>query len=79
MTAKQNKRGNVPAHNKHADGNAHNCSTYRIYIAQIFRCQEQSIGTKSFHEAAINRGKKYVPENKHYLVLSKMQKYQLNG
>ena len=58
MAAEQNKCGNVPAHDKHADGNPHNRCTYRIYITQIFRSQEQCISTKCLHEAAVDERQK---------------------
>ena len=64
MTTEQNEAGNIPAHNKHSDRNTNYARAKSIYISKIFRRQVKWIGTKAFHESAIDSTKQNKPENK---------------
>ena len=64
MTAKQNKAGNIPAHNEHSNSNANDAGAKSIYISKIFRSQIKWIGAKTPHESAIDSAKEHKPENK---------------
>ena len=77
MAAEQNEGGNIPAHDEHANGHTHDGSTDGVHIAKIFRSQEQRIGTKAFHEAAVYHAEHDDPECKQHLVLPEMQEDQL--
>lgn len=79
VPAEQNEGGNVPAHDKYTDGHAHDGRANGIDIAQVLGSQEQGLGTKTFHEAAIHNTKEQEPKQEQRLVLSKMQEQQLNG
>ena len=79
MTAEQNKRSHVPAHNEDTYGNTHHGSADRIYVTQIFGSQKKRISSKGFHETATNCTEQNEPENKQDLVFSEMKKNQLDG
>jgi hypothetical protein len=79
MPAKQNKGGDVPAHNEYTDGHSHNGAANGIDITQVFGCQEQSIGAKTFHKGAIDHTEHNDPKDQQYLVFSKMQEKELDG
>jgi hypothetical protein len=68
MTAEQDEGGNVPAHDKHTDGYAHDGRRNGIGIAEIFRGQEEGIRTKTFHETAVHHTEHQDPENEQNLV-----------
>jgi len=67
MPAEQNKGGNIPAHNKHANGQAHKQGSQHAHIAQVFGRQVQRIGAEWFHKSAIHRAEQYKPEDKQHL------------
>jgi hypothetical protein len=73
MTAKQNKCGNVPAHNKHSHGNANKSEAEDSNAAQVFRGEKERVCTIIFHEGSVNCTKKHKPEYKQHLVPPEMQ------
>ena len=79
MPAEKNEGGNVPAHDKDANGNSHDGGSKSIYISQVFRPQEKRFGAKAFHEATTYYRKKEDPEYQQHLVFSEMQEKELNG
>ena len=79
MTAEQDKGGDVPAHDKHAYGHAHDGSADGIDIPQVFRSQEEGIGPEVFHERAVHYAEHDHPEEQEYLVFPEMKEKQLHG
>ena len=79
MTAEQDKCGDVPAHDEHTNGHAHDGGADRIHITKVFRCKKQGISTKIFHEGAVYNAEHDHPEQKQYLVFPEMKKKQLYG
>ena len=77
MPAKQNEGGDVPAHDKNANGHAHNGGADRVHITEVFRCEKKGIGAKAFHEATVHHAEHQHPEKQKDLVFSKMKKKQL--
>lgn len=77
MAAKENKCGDVPAHDEDTNSHTHDGRTQRVYIAQVFRCQEKRFGSEAFHQNATDGGKQNNPEYEQYLVLSKMKEQEL--
>lgn len=78
MFAEQDKRRDIPAHDKHTDRRAYNGIADGIDISQVFRGEEKGIGAKGFHECAIHRTEKNKPEQQENLVLPEMKEQQLN-
>ena len=60
--AEKDKGGYVPTHDKHSHGNAHDSSSKRIDISQVFRRQVQWIGTEVFHKCSVNSSEQDKPE-----------------
>ena len=57
MTAKQDKTGNIPAHDKYTHRDSHNGGAQCIYFSEVFRCQVQGVHTKCFHKSATHSTK----------------------
>ena len=79
MTAEKDKRGNIPAHNKHTNGDTDHGSADGIDIAHVLRRQIQGIGAKALHERTIYCAKQNKPKDQQCLVLAKVKKKQLDG
>jgi hypothetical protein len=77
MPAEKDKSGDVPAHNEHTNGHAHDSCADRIHIAQVLRRKEQCVGAKAFHKAAVHNAEHECPKKYKDLVFSKMKKKQL--
>ena len=69
----KDERGDVPAHDEHAQRDPDNGITEGIDITQILRCQIQRIRAESFHESAVHRREKDTPKDQYHLVFPEMQ------
>ena len=79
MLTEENETGNIPTHYEHTNRHANDRRTNSVYITKIFRGKVKWIGPERLHETSIDRTKKNKPEEQKNLVLSEMQKEQLNG
>ena len=77
MPAEQDKRGDVPAHNKYTNGNTHDGCADRIHVSQVFRCQEERISAKALHKSTIHHAEHQYPKQDKDLVFPEMKKKQL--
>jgi hypothetical protein len=73
MTAKQDKCCDVPAHDKHSDGNTYEGETKNGDITQIFGCKKKRICAIIFHESSIDGSEENKPEYEQNLVPPEMQ------
>jgi hypothetical protein len=73
MTAKQNKRGHMPAHDKHSYGNTNKCEADCSHISQVFRRKKKRIRAIIFHKSSINCTKQHKPEYEQNLVPPEME------
>lgn len=79
MAAKENERGNVPAHDENAYGHSHDGCAQRIDITQVFGRKKERFGAKALHKGAVHHAEHHEPENKEYLVFPEVQEKQLHG
>lgn len=73
MFTEENKAGDIPAHDKHADGATYNGITDGVHITQVFGGEEQGIGSKRLHERTVHSTEQDEPEQQEYLVLPEMK------
>ncbi len=75
----QDEGGDVPAHDENAQCHPYNGAAPDVYITQVFRREEQTIGAVGFHETAVDGTAKQVPEQEQHLYFPEMKNEQLNG
>jgi hypothetical protein len=62
MVAVKNERGDMPAHDENAHGNADKSSTKGIDVSEVFRCKEQGIRPERTHKITVDGAAEDIPE-----------------
>ena len=73
MTTEQDEGSDVPAHDKHSDGNAHESEAEYSNISQVFRSKKKWICPIVSHKSPVDRSKEDEPEYKQNLVPPEMK------
>ena len=73
MTAKEDKSGDVPAHDKDPGSHSHDGKAGSAYHAEVFRGEKKGVGPIAFHKPTVQRTEKSQPKYQQDLKLLYMQ------
>jgi hypothetical protein len=73
MPAKEDKGGDVPAHDENARGETHDSGACSTHIAQVFGRKKKGRGAIGTHKPSIQCAEQDQPEDQQYLELFYVQ------